>query len=612
MDYNDFIKILGVKEEYEICDRLMDILLGENKDYFLKTLCDNGFDILRDDIREIFENELANRKSLKQDYTPSCLCNLMSRLSGNQSEILDVCCGVGSLSVQNIINQNSNRYCLEEISNVSISMLLLNLAIRNANATVFRKDVLSKKVHEVYKLRSQGTYSSIEKMEFDYRYDSKKFDCIISNPPYSLKWEPPKNDVRFQKHGYAPKSKADYAFILDVLYRLSENGNAYIILPHGVLFRGAEEGKIRRALLIDNVVDCIISLPEKLFLNTQIPTIILCLRKNRPHEDIMFIDASRKYQKNGKQNVLTESDIQNIIDVYMQRKDVDKFSRRVAFAEIEKNNFNLNIPRYVDTFEESEQIDIGKTIDEIIQIENEIYEVGVKLAEMVGNLKGNSDYEAEKKKMIDLLTTKYVHDMSDIMSKINNYFETEKGLAKHKNVELLKIADIERSKKGKVYKKGSILIQLSATKGQMVYLEKDSEVESKYGILSVKDGINTKYLYYILTMTMPQFLSIYQTGLNIVPDVFKHMKIEVHTDRRVQDDIAKLFDKLDEIETKYQEEIMKWKDVKSYHLDNMFPKDFGNSKASGTSLSDGTRREKLRGQLVQDRQATEFEQMTLW
>ena len=89
MDYNDFIKILGVKEEYEICDRLMDILLGENKDYFLKTLCDNGFDILRDDIREIFENELANRKSLKQDYTPSCLCNLMSRLSWNQSEILD-------------------------------------------------------------------------------------------------------------------------------------------------------------------------------------------------------------------------------------------------------------------------------------------------------------------------------------------------------------------------------------------------------------------------------------------------------------------------------------------------------------------------------------------
>ena len=397
-----------------------------------------------------------------------------------------------------------------------------------------------------------------------------------------------------------------------MLYRLSEDGKAYIILPHGVLFRGAKEKKIRRALLIDNVIDCIIGLPDKLFLNTQIPTIILCLRKNRPREDVMFIDASRKYQKNGKHNVLDESDIENIIDVYTQRKDVDKFSRRVSFAEIEKNDFNLNISRYVDAFEEVEQIDIGKTIDEIIQIEKEIHEVGVKLAEMFGNLKGNSDYEAEKKKIIDLLTTKYAHDMSDIMSKINNYFETEKGLARHESVELLKIADIERSKKGKVYKKGNILIQLSATRGQMVYLEKDSEVESKYGVFSVKDGINTKYLYYILTMTMPQFLSIYQTGLNIVPDVFRFMEIKVHTDRHVQNDIANLFDKLDKIETQYQEEIAKWKDIKSYHLDNMFPKDFGNSKASGTSLTDGTRREELRGQLVQDRQTTGFEQMTLW
>ena len=209
MNYNEFINILGVKEEYEICDSLMDILLSENKDRFLKSLVDNGFDISQDDIREIFENELADRKSLKQDYTPSSLCNLISRLCASQSEILDVCCGVGSLSVQNIINKNCNSYCMEEISNASISMLLLNLAIRNTNAMVLKKDVLSKKIFEAYKLSSQDIYSEIEKISFDDCYESKKFECIISNPPYSLKWEPPEIDNRFKKYGYAPKSKAD-------------------------------------------------------------------------------------------------------------------------------------------------------------------------------------------------------------------------------------------------------------------------------------------------------------------------------------------------------------------------------------------------------------------
>lgn len=613
MNYNEFIKIPGIKEEYEICDKLMDTLLGNGKDIFLKNLCDNGFDISKDDIREIFENELANRKSLKQDYTPSCLCNLISRLCGNQGEILDVCCGVGSLSVQCIVNQNCHSFCFEEISNVSISMLLLNLAIRNTNATVLRKDVLSKKVYEVYKLRSQETYSSIEKIVFDDQYDNKKFDCIISNPPYSLKWDPPEIDARYQKYGYAPKSKADYAFVLDVLYRLSENGKAYIILPHGILFRGAEEGKIRREMLINNVIDCIIGLPEKLFLNTQIPTIILCLRKNRSREGVMFIDASQKYQKVGKQNVLSESDIKNIINAYTQRKDIDKFSRRVPFAEIEKNDFNLNIPRYVDTFEEPERIDIVKTIDEIVQIENEIHKVDSELAKMFGNLKGDSDYEAEKKRIITLLTTKYVHDMSNILDKINKYFETEKELAKHKTVDLLKIVDVERSKKKKIYKKGNILIQLSATKGQMVYLDEDSEVDSKYGVFIANDDINPKYLYYILTMTMPQFLNIYQTGLNIVPDVFEFMKIEIHTDRQVQNDIVKMFDELSIIEKQYQEEIEKWKDVKTFHLDNMFPKGVSNIKSPETSLPDSARREELMKQADKNAKETQvFEQTSLW
>lgn len=143
-------------------------------------------------------------------------------------------------------------------------------------------------------------------------------------------------------------------------------------------------------------------------------------------------------------------------------------------------------------------------------------------------------------------------------------------LSKHKRVKLLDIARIERSKKRKIYRQGSILIQLSATRGQMQYLNEDSEVDSKYGVIEAVEGVNAKYLYYILNMTMADFLSVYQTGLNIVPDVFKHMKIEIHTEAETQKEIAMLFDKLEMVEQAYYEEMTKWKNVKSHHIDKMF------------------------------------------
>lgn len=567
MNFQDFLDVLEIKEEYEIQSKLMEIMLSENKDCFLDKLIDIGFDIKKDEIRNIFENELANRKTLKQDYTPDCLCELVSKLCGNQNQLLDVCCGVGSLTIKNITSGNTH-FFMEEISNVSISLLLLNMSIRNCNATIYRKNVLTQEIFETYELKAQERYSSITKVTNDSTLI--KQDCIISNPPYSLSWEP-LNDERFWNYDLAPKSKADYAFVLDILYRLNDNGRAFVILPHGVLFRGGTEEKIRKALIHDNVIDCVIGLPDKLFLNTGIPIIILGLKRNRNNKDILFIDASKEFEKQGKQNVVLDKHISKLLETYNNRKEIDKYSKNVSFEEIERNDFNLNIPRYIDSFEKPEPIDIGKTIEEIVDLENQIHDIDLELVKMFKEPQGPQEYELEKAKIIEHLTNRYVHDISNAMNKTFTFMNTEKQLANHKEKELLDLVNIERSKKNKVYPKGSILIQLSATRGQMGYLENESTVDSKYGVMTIKDdNVNSKYLYYMLSIEMESFLRVYQTGLNIVPDVFKYMKLKVHNDRTIQDKIQKMFDEVEKIEKAYQEDIENWKNIKQYYLDNMF------------------------------------------
>lgn len=542
-------------------------MLSDKKNEFLDKLLKYGFDIKNDPIRDIFEQEFANRKTLKQDYTPSCICKLISELSGNQGTVLDVCSGVGSLSIEIFNSGKANKFIFEEISDMSISLLLLNLSIRNIEADVYKKDVLTQEIFEHYNLSKGLKYSNIKKNENND--EIKKYNCIVSNPPYSLKWDA-FNDERFWNYGIAPKSKADYAFILDVLYRLDKKGKAYIILPHGVLFRGQEEYKIRKALIYDNVIDCIISLPDKLFMNTDIHTIVMCLKKNKTDKDILFIDSSKNCDKLNKRNFLNASQIKKIIKSYEERKDVEKFSRKVSFEEIQQNDFNLNIPRYIDNFEKDEPIDIKSAIDEIMCIEDEIHQTNMELAKMMGELTGDEEYEFTKKQIIDHLTTNYVYEVSDALNTIFNFMQSEKALKNHKEVNLFDIASIERRKKDKLYKKGSILIQLSATRGQMSYLDKDCKVDAKYGVIKSNENINSKYLYYILQMRMQKFLNVYQTGLNIVPDVFRYMKIEIHTDIEIQNKIAEMFDDLEEIEKKYLDNIENWKNIKKYHLDNMF------------------------------------------
>ena len=191
-------------------------------------------------------------------------------------------------------------------------------------------------------------------------YDPLYVDAVVSNPPYSQRWDPEgkENDSRYKGYGIAPKSKADYAFLLHDLYHLKPDGMMTIVLPHGVLFRGGEEGVIRKNLIEKNNIEAIIGLPANIFFGTGIPTIIMVLRQKRENTDVLIIDASKGFAKEGKNNKLRASDIRRIVDTVKERRTVPKFSRLVSLKEIRENDYNLNIPRYVDSQEEAESYDI--------------------------------------------------------------------------------------------------------------------------------------------------------------------------------------------------------------------------------------------------------------
>lgn len=215
----------------------------------------------------------------------------------------------------------------------------------------------------------------------------RSFDAVVANPPYSAKWdndETKLKDPRFSEYGkLAPASKADYAFILHGIYHLNKTGTMSIVLPHGVLFRGAAEGKIRETLIGKNYLDTIIGLPANLFYGTSIPTVILVLKKNRENKDILFIDASNDFEKNKNQNNLRDEDIDKIIKTYKERKDVEKYAHLASIEEIRENDFNLNIPRYVDTFEEEGPIDLEE-INKLLEQDNkEIAELEAKINEQL-------------------------------------------------------------------------------------------------------------------------------------------------------------------------------------------------------------------------------------
>jgi len=222
----------------------------------------------------------------------------------------------------------------------------------------------------------------------------KRFEAVVANPPFSSQWKGEKNplfqsDERFSQFGkLAPSSKADFAFVQHMIYQLGDNGTLACVLPHGVLFRGASEGKIREYLIKElNYVDAIIGLPANIFYGTSIPTCILVVKKCRTADDnILFIDASQHFEKQGNQNVLTDSHVEKIIETFRLRKEEEKYSHLATLQEVLENDYNLNIPRYVNSFEEEEQIEINQIAKELRELDKSTEEIDKKLSDFCKEL----------------------------------------------------------------------------------------------------------------------------------------------------------------------------------------------------------------------------------
>lgn len=325
------------------------------------------YDVLGYVYEYLIGNFAANAgKKAGEFYTPHEVAILMSEIVAEhhkekrQIEIYDPTSGSGSLLItigksvgRHIADKNRVKYYAQELKENTYNLTRMNLVMRGiqpSNINTRCADSLDEDwpVHKMGSETGQPLY----------------VDAVVSNPPYSQQWDPRdrENDARFKDYGVAPKSKADYAFLLHELHHLKPDGILTIVLPHGVLFRGGEEEQIRTNLIEKNNIDAIIGLPANIFFGTGIPTLIMVLKQHREQDDVLIIDASKGFVKDGKQNRLRACDIKKIADTVRDRKDITGFSKKVSREEIRSNGYNLNIPRYVDSSETAEHYDIYATM----------------------------------------------------------------------------------------------------------------------------------------------------------------------------------------------------------------------------------------------------------
>ncbi|WP_238709879.1 N-6 DNA methylase [Streptococcus suis] len=338
---------------------------------------------------------------MKQDYTPDGVAELLARVSRSGKSLADICAGTGSLTIQYLNHHPDVEFVrCEEFSARVIPFLLINLAIRKIDAEVIHGDSLTREHFNVYAIRD-GVIRQIDSPT------DRKVDVVISNPPYSMAWTPI-SDERFDRYGLAPKTKADFAFLLHGFHQLEEDGTMSLILPHGVLFRGNSEGTIRQQLLEHGVIDSIIGLAPNLFLNTGIPVAILLLRKGRSQKDVFFVDAKDEFTKGKAQNSLDVEHIKKIAAVVSLRMTTERFSYLADWEELVENGFNLNIPRYVDTFIPEEVQPLGVILRELIEIDKEIAETEREFARLFGQLVATDPTEQEELENDQQLLSKYV------------------------------------------------------------------------------------------------------------------------------------------------------------------------------------------------------------
>lgn len=323
------------------------------------------YDVLGFIYEYLISNFAANAgKKAGEFYTPHEVSLLMSEIVANhlkgknEIKIYDPTSGSGSLlinigySVSKYITDDDNiKYYAQELKENTYNLTRMNLVMRGIkpdNIVTRNGDTL------------EDDWPYFNENDPTNTYDPLYVDAVVSNPPYSQAWDPTnkENDPRYSRFGLAPKSKADYAFLLHDLFHIKPDGIMTIVLPHGVLFRGGEEGEIRKNLIENNHIDAIIGLPANIFFGTGIPTIIMVLKQKRANNDVLIIDASKGFMKEGKNNKLRASDIKRIADTVIKRESTVKYSRVVSREEIRRNEYNLNIPRYVDSSEKAESWDI--------------------------------------------------------------------------------------------------------------------------------------------------------------------------------------------------------------------------------------------------------------
>lgn len=309
-------------------------------------------------------------------YTPSEVSELMARLlkPEEKERLYDPTCGSGSLLIK-LAKQVGNRD--------------YSVYGQESNGSTWALCKMNMFLHDIDNARIEwGDTIKNPKLTTDDKL--MKFDVVAANPPFSLKkWG--ERDAEHDQYnrfwrGIPPKTKGDYGFISHMVESLNEHGRMVVVVPHGVLFRGSREAKIREHFIKENILDAVIGLPSQLFFGTGIPAALLVFKKKRDRKDILFIDASRDYQDGKKQNKLREEDLERIVNTYQDYTTEDKYSYVATVDEIAENEFNLNIPRYVDTFEEEEEVDISAVQQEIESLEKELTEVRGKMDEYLKEL----------------------------------------------------------------------------------------------------------------------------------------------------------------------------------------------------------------------------------
>jgi len=309
-------------------------------------------------------------KKAGEFYTPQQVSTILARLVTDGKKkiksVYDPTCGSGSLLLR----------VAKEVEDVSV------FYGQESSRTTFNLCRMNMIMHDVhynkFDIKQEDTLENPQ-------HEGEKFEAIVANPPFSAKWSANPlhlNDERFSEYGrLAPKSKADFAFVQHMIHHLDDNGTMAIVLPHGVLFRGGAEGHIRRYIIENkNYLDAVIGMPSNIFYGTSIPTSILVFKKNRENLDnILFIDASQHFEKVKTQNVLRPEDINKVIDTYNSRQFEDKYAYVATMDEIKENDYNLNIPRYVDTFEEEEPVDLGAVSEELKNIDEDMKDIDEKI-----------------------------------------------------------------------------------------------------------------------------------------------------------------------------------------------------------------------------------------